>query len=144
MLPLKSLPSLRSLHQRRTFLVAFLEHKVQELKGSGQMCRAVTTACAVCEFRVVLYISNQSFLDDLISLTTRKRAGFSWHDHIRTCVCVWLREFCFLSVVDNLLYALQTKSLLSLCSLCWSEEEESGSSGSWCTSETEHVFKRKD
>lgn len=62
-------------------------HEVLELKGSGRMCRAVTTACAGCEFRAVLYISNQPFLDDLISLTTRKRAGFSWYDHIRTCVC---------------------------------------------------------
>lgn len=61
--------------------------EVQEPKGSGRMCRAVSTACAVSEFRAVLYISNQPFLDDLISLTTRKRAGFSWYDHIRTCVC---------------------------------------------------------
>lgn len=49
-LPLKSLPSLRSLHQSRTFLVAFLGVSTE---GSGRVCRAVTTACAVCESRAV-------------------------------------------------------------------------------------------
>lgn len=116
------------------------EHEVQELKGSGQVRWAVPTVCAVGECRVVLATISQSFLNDLISLTTRKRAGLSWYGHIRPCVCVYLREFCFLTMVHTLLYALQAESLLPLCSFCWSEEEGSGSSGSWCTSETEHLF----
>lgn len=56
----------------------------------------------------------QSFLDDLISSTTRKRAGFSWYDHIRACVGVWLREFWFLGVVDTLHCKLRICCLFSL------------------------------